>query len=68
MTIYVRRSFDRAFEFTSDKEDAQDFVHKRLAVPTLRTAAAIKAEYRWDLIPSEQTSGTVYVVAGELRE
>jgi hypothetical protein len=64
MKIYVRRSFDRPFGFTSDKEDAQDFVHKRLAVPTLRTAADIKPDYRWDLIPSEQTGCTVYVVAG----
>lgn len=65
-TIYVKRSFERpGIEFTSNKREAMDFVHKRLAAPTLAAAAELKPEHQWDLIPVEQTGGTVYVVTGD---
>ena len=61
-TIYVRMFTDS--EFTNYRHEAQSFVDKRLALPTLRQAAALKPEHRWELIPVEESSGVVYLVGG----
>lgn len=65
MTIYVWRLFDRAFGFTSDKEDTQDFVSYVEAASRRKQAAAIHRDHRWEVWTIiGQTGGVVYIVAG----